>query len=117
MICVNYKIRLANNLNGKYKRGVGLAIQGCIGNLGGIIASNIFLTKDEPRYIRGRESFLSWPVQLIHVGHNPDAVGIGFSAAGLLVAAITVYTYYRLNAFAQQREEDEKVGSDGLYVL
>lgn len=54
--------RLANNLNGKYKRAVGLALQICIGNLGGIIASNIFRTKDEPRYILGRE-YLSCPFQ------------------------------------------------------
>ncbi|KAF8119698.1 hypothetical protein EV363DRAFT_1494747 [Boletus edulis] len=42
---------LANNLGGRYKRAVGLAIQIGVGNMGGAIASNIYRTRDEPRYI------------------------------------------------------------------
>ena len=44
---------LANNLSGHYKRAVGLAIQVGFGNIGGIIASNIFVKADAPRYYVG----------------------------------------------------------------
>jgi hypothetical protein len=44
---------LANNLSGHYKRAVGLAIQVSFGNIGGIIASNIFETAEAPRYFLG----------------------------------------------------------------
>ncbi|WEW58662.1 hypothetical protein PRK78_004130 [Emydomyces testavorans] len=44
---------LANNLGGHYKRAVGLAIQVGIGNIGGIIASNIFVKTEAPRYFVG----------------------------------------------------------------
>jgi len=38
-----------NNIGGSLKRGVGIAMQVGIGNLGGIIASFVYLIKDEPR--------------------------------------------------------------------
>lgn len=47
--------RLGNNLSGQLKRGVGMAVHIGIGNFGGAIASNIFRTKDAPRYILGRK--------------------------------------------------------------
>jgi len=107
------QIRLANNINGRYKRAVGLALQGCIGNFGGIIASNIFLTKDQPRYMHGRE--LSFSIQSYRHdvnGYIPDAIEIGFSGVGMLVTVVTAYTYHRLNGFAREEgEEDDKVAS------
>ena len=47
--------RLANNLEGKRKRAIGLAFQNSVSGVSGIIASNIYRTKDNPRYIFGRE--------------------------------------------------------------
>lgn len=44
---------MANNLGGHYKRAIGLAIQVGFGNIGGIIASNIFVRADAPRYFVG----------------------------------------------------------------
>lgn len=44
---------MANNLGGHYKRAIGLAIQIGFGNIGGIIASNIFNRKYGPRYTIG----------------------------------------------------------------
>ncbi|KAF9234657.1 MFS general substrate transporter [Melanogaster broomeanus] len=44
---------LANNLGGRYKRAVGMALQISVGNLGGAIACNIFRSQDEPRYLLG----------------------------------------------------------------
>ncbi|KAE8384490.1 major facilitator superfamily domain-containing protein [Aspergillus alliaceus] len=44
---------MANNLSGHYKRAIGLAIQIGFGNIGGIIASNIFNRDDAPLYTVG----------------------------------------------------------------
>ncbi|GIJ91268.1 hypothetical protein Asppvi_010233 [Aspergillus pseudoviridinutans] len=44
---------MANNLGGHYKRAIGLAIQIGFGNIGGIIASNIFNKDGAPRYLVG----------------------------------------------------------------
>lgn len=44
---------MANNLGGHYKRAIGLAIQIGFGNIGGIIASNVFNRDSAPRYIVG----------------------------------------------------------------
>ncbi|EAW13621.1 putative transmembrane transporter [Aspergillus clavatus NRRL 1] len=44
---------MANNLGGHYKRAIGLAIQIGFGNIGGIIASNIFNSDSAPRYFVG----------------------------------------------------------------
>ncbi|OBT88794.1 hypothetical protein VE02_03145 [Pseudogymnoascus sp. 03VT05] len=41
---------LANQMGGHYKRSIGSAVQIGFGNLGGIVASNIFLKKEEPHY-------------------------------------------------------------------
>ena len=43
-------IWLANNMGGDYKRSVGSACQIGFGNIGGIIASNIYLTSQAPWY-------------------------------------------------------------------
>jgi hypothetical protein len=48
--------RLGNNLSGQYKRGVGMALHIGIGNFSAAIASNIYRTRDGPRYVLGRES-------------------------------------------------------------
>lgn len=40
---------LANNMGGHYKRAFGSAIQISFGNIGGIVASNIFVTNQAPR--------------------------------------------------------------------
>ncbi|KAK2774616.1 hypothetical protein FQN53_003550 [Emmonsiellopsis sp. PD_33] len=44
---------LANNISGHYKRAIGLAIQVGFGNIGGIIASNLFVQDLGPRYFAG----------------------------------------------------------------
>jgi hypothetical protein len=41
---------LSNNMGGHVKRGASSAIQVAIGNFGGIIASNIYMSKQKPRY-------------------------------------------------------------------
>ncbi|KAL8859439.1 MAG: hypothetical protein Q9178_004117 [Gyalolechia marmorata] len=46
-------IWLQNNLGGHYKRGIGAAMQVGLGNLGGIVASNIYLADQAPTYPTG----------------------------------------------------------------
>ena len=41
---------LSNNMGGHYKRSINAAMQIGFGNIGGIIASNIFITTQKPRY-------------------------------------------------------------------
>ncbi|KAH7407991.1 major facilitator superfamily domain-containing protein [Cadophora sp. MPI-SDFR-AT-0126] len=43
----------SNNIGGSLKRGVGIAMHVGSGNLGGILASYIYLPKDSPRFIQG----------------------------------------------------------------
>ncbi len=40
----------SNNIGGSMKRGVGIAMQVGFGNLGGVIAGFVYLSKDAPRY-------------------------------------------------------------------
>jgi hypothetical protein len=44
---------LSNNMGGHLKRGVSSALQIGLGNCGGIIASNIYIPKQKPRYPLG----------------------------------------------------------------
>lgn len=44
---------LTNNMGGHYKRSISTAMQVGFGNAGGIVASNIFLTKEAPLYVTG----------------------------------------------------------------
>lgn len=50
--------RLGNNLGGQYKRAIGMALQLGVGNTCGLVASNLYLTTEAPRYILGRTSTL-----------------------------------------------------------
>ncbi|KAF8835333.1 MFS general substrate transporter [Paxillus ammoniavirescens] len=80
---------LANNLQGKYKRAVGLALQIGVGCLGGLVGSNIFRDQDEPRYL---------------LGHG---LAIMFITTGLIAIPIIVLTYKRLNARLDREERQQ----------
>ncbi|KZT63332.1 MFS general substrate transporter [Daedalea quercina L-15889] len=84
--------RLGNNLAGQYKRGIGMAFHIGFGNFSGAIASNIYLSRDEPRYIMGH------------------ALELMFVGIGLICLPLTVLLYKRVNAKrdALQREMVEK---------
>lgn len=53
MVQPNAIVWVANNLGGHYKRSIGLAVMIGFGNIGGIIASNIFVQTEAPRYFVG----------------------------------------------------------------
>ncbi|KAF8125325.1 MFS general substrate transporter [Boletus edulis] len=96
---------LANNLGGRYKRAVGMAIQIGVGNMGGAIASNIYRTRDEPRYL---------------LGHGLE---IMFLSIGIVTLPFTVLAYQRINAkrdlaksSEHDSEEQEKKGGDTAFL-
>ncbi|KAF8995232.1 MFS general substrate transporter [Cyathus striatus] len=68
---------LGNNIVGHYKRGISLGIYIGIGNFGGAIASNMYRTKDRPRFIFGHALELMF-------------IGIGLS---LVPIAVIVYRH------------------------
>jgi len=71
---------LGNNLSGQYKRGVGMALQIGIGNFSGAIASNIYRTRDEPRFI---------------LGHGLELMFLGI---GFITVPLAIVLYRRVNA-------------------
>lgn len=47
-----------NNVGGSCKRSVGMAMQVCIGNLGGVMAAYMYLPRDAPQYIHGHSGLI-----------------------------------------------------------
>ncbi|KIJ12921.1 Anion:Cation symporter family protein [Paxillus involutus ATCC 200175] len=86
---------LANNLQGKYKRAVGMALQLGAANLGGMAACNIYRSQDEPRYL---------------LGHGLE---IMFISIGLIAIPIIVLAYKRMNAQMDREEMLEKQQGHG----
>lgn len=85
---------LNNNLSGHYKRGVGAAMQVGIGNVGGIIASNIFIQSQAPEY---------------KVGFG---VCVGFTWLCVLSALIMVFHVRRENKIRDQGKRDHLLQLD-----
>ncbi|OSC99283.1 MFS general substrate transporter [Trametes coccinea BRFM310] len=85
---------LGNNLAGHYKRGTGMAVQAISGQVGGIIASNIYRTQDAPRYTTG------------HI------VELAFIALGLVLVPVVVLVYTRINS--RRAEGQEKAFGEGI---
>lgn len=97
-------IWLLTNLAGHYKRAIGIAFQVIWGNLGSIVASNIFLVRESPTFFTG--------------------YGVAFGAIGLeamLAAAFMVLLKRENNKrnrgqrdgrLALPKEEAENLGDD-----
>lgn len=58
----------ANNLAGSWKRSVGMALQITVGNLGGVVASNIYIGTERPHYWTGYSVSLAITVLAILAG-------------------------------------------------
>jgi predicted MFS family arabinose efflux permease len=58
----------ANNFEGVYKRGVVIGTIVGFGNLNGVVSSNIFLSREAPRYYTGHAVVLSWQVCFLFGG-------------------------------------------------
>ncbi|KAH9919553.1 MFS general substrate transporter [Fomitopsis serialis] len=76
---------LGNNLAGQYKRAIGMGIQIGIGNINGIVASNLYRPQQAPRYI---------------MGHGLE---IMFLSIGLVILPLVVALYARINS---QRDKE-----------
>ncbi|KAL5514525.1 hypothetical protein ACEPAG_1841 [Sanghuangporus baumii] len=87
---------LGNNLAGQYKRGVGMALHIGIGNFSGAIASNIYRTRDAPRYI---------------LGHG---IALMFVGIGLVAAPSLIFLYTGINA---KRKREIEAGTDRYSVV
>ncbi|GEM11802.1 MFS nicotinic acid transporter [Rhodotorula toruloides] len=71
---------LTNNLSGQTTRAIGSAMQLELGNLGALASTNVYRTKDKPRYL---------------LGHG---VVLGFTCLGLVAAPLYAYLLSRENA-------------------
>ncbi|OJA07533.1 hypothetical protein AZE42_09420, partial [Rhizopogon vesiculosus] len=83
---------LGNNLSGQYKRGIGVALQIGVGNMGGAISSVIYRSQDSPRFI---------------LGHGVELMFVGI---GLTFLPIAVFLYKRINT---QRDAAEHLALEG----
>ena len=81
---------LNNNLGGHYKRGIGAAMQVGLGNIGGIVASNIYLKSQAPTY---------------HLGF-----GLGLALVWVCVAAACLFLFYvrRENRLRDEGKRDHR---------
>ena len=77
------------NLAGPAKRAMGIAFMICMGNMGGIVGSFIFLEREKPKYPTGFGSSLS------------------FAAAGICAALLLGFLYWRINKQNEEWTEDE----------
>lgn len=89
---------LANNVSGQTKRGVASAMQIGLGNFGGLIASNVYRSKDAPHYT---------------LGH---AVELGFVLQGLLFSA-PAYAWWLRRANARKRAQLEEEAGKRTYTV
>ncbi len=89
---------LSNNLSGQTRRGVGSAMQIGVGNFGGLVASNVYRSKDAPRFI---------------LGH---AVVVGFVGAGMLFGAPAyAWWLWRQNARKRAVLAEQEAGTRPAY--
>lgn len=85
---------LQNNLSGHWKRSFGASTQVMIGNIAGIIGSNIFIQSEAPTYTTG------------------FAVGLGFMWIGGGCAATMAFLMWRENKKRDAGERDDRLNYD-----
>ncbi|KAH7123322.1 major facilitator superfamily domain-containing protein [Dactylonectria estremocensis] len=79
----------ANNLAPASRRSIGVAFNICVGNIGGIIGSYMYLDKEAPQY------------------HTGFGLSLAFGASGVLVALLLELTYKWGNAKKAKLSEDD----------
>ncbi|KAK7932294.1 major facilitator superfamily domain-containing protein [Apiospora marii] len=77
---------LMNNLRGHGARAVGSAVMNSVGNLGGVVASNIFMGRDAPRY---------------YAGYGTALACIWVVVVGTVVMAVVMYMANRTRRHAE----------------
>ncbi|KAK5084466.1 hypothetical protein LTR05_005542 [Lithohypha guttulata] len=88
-----------NNVGGSLKRGVGLAMHVGFGNLGGVLSSFVFLSKDSPQFVQGLAILISLNVM-----------------AAILAGVMTVY-YRRENARRDREHKAPEVYTEDEKLL
>lgn len=80
---------ISGNLAGEQKRAMGIALNICLGNSGGIVGSYIFLDNEKPGYPTG------------------FGIGLGFSIATLIASTVLEWSYKSINKKRDLLSEDE----------
>jgi sugar phosphate permease len=78
-----------NNLAGPVKRAMGYAYMNCLGNIGGVYGSYIFIESEKPRYPTG------------------FGTSFAFAAAGIFAAFLLEWMYMRINARREGMDKEE----------
>lgn len=81
---------LSNNVSGHYKRGISSAMQIGIGNIGGIVASNVYLPSQVPTYRLG------------------FGIGLGFLWMGIVCAVALLLYLRRENKLREAGRRDDR---------
>jgi MFS family permease len=79
----------ANNLAPASRRAIGIALMNCVGNIGGIVGSFMFIETEKPKYYTG------------------FGLGLALGVSGLLVSFVLEYSYKRANKKKAEVPEHE----------
>ena len=80
---------ISSNLAGDSKRAMGIALNICLGNTGGIVGSYMFLEKEKPGYPTG------------------FGIGLSFAAVTLISTLMLEFSYWRINKKRDTMDEEE----------
>ncbi|KAH6951695.1 major facilitator superfamily domain-containing protein [Fusarium avenaceum] len=80
----------ANNIAPSSRRAIGIALMNCVGNVGGIVGSFMYLEKEKPKY------------------HTGFGLSLAFGGTGLLVALFLEWSYKMANAKKAKIAEEAK---------
>lgn len=85
---------VATNYSPTYRRGIALALQIGMGNMGGAMASNFYRQKDAPGYL---------------LGHGLE---LGFVALAIIGCGLLRFSYGRINRKRDENENDTEAYTD-----
>ena len=81
----------ANNIAPSSRRAIGIALMNCVGNVGGIVGSFMYLETEKPKYPTG------------------FGLSLAFGATGLIVALLLEWSYKVANARKAKLVEEAKI--------
>lgn len=81
----------ANNIAPSTRRAIGIALMNCVGNVGGILGSFMYLESEKPKYYTG------------------FGVSLGLGATGLIVALLLEWSYKSKNSRKEEIAEEAKL--------
>lgn len=81
----------SNNIAPASRRAVGIALMNCVGNIGGIVGSFMYLESEKPKYYTG------------------FGLSLAFGGTGMLVALLLEWSYKTANAKKAKLEEEARL--------